>query len=145
MIGYRNIEWIGAKSIFADPVFMFRKAAGQISDEELQILRNTAAKQIYRVDGKTSRILGEFNSALGRRDPELSKVYKWGPHIGDYVQRVTADDWDRIRESRSAREFRDITDGIPPDPPILIPGELITVKEEEFHSARDYLAAARRG
>jgi hypothetical protein len=144
MIGYRQIEWIGAKSIFADPVFMFRKAQGSISDEEMQILRNTASKQIYRVEGKTSRVLGEFNPKLGVRDPDLSKVYKWGPHIGDYVQRVSADDWEIIRTCRSWREFRDVTDGIPEDPPLLIPGELVTVKEEDFHSTHDYLAAYRK-
>lgn len=144
MSGYRQIEWIGAKSIFADPVFQFRKAQGVISDEEMKILRSAAQKSIFRVNGKTSRILGQFNSDLGRRDPELSREYRWGPHIGDYVQRVTADDWDRIRASRNAREFRDVTDGIPEETPLLLPGELVTVKEEDFHSARDYLAAARR-
>lgn len=141
MIGTRRIEWIGGKSIFADPLFQFRKISGQISEQEMRILRSTASKRFYRVDGSTQRVMGAWNDRLGVRDPPLSREYRWGPHAGDYVQRVTPEDWEIIRASRNAKEFRDVTDGIPEESPIVLPGEIEVVQEQHFHSVKELIRA----
>ena len=138
-IGTRLIEWVGAKSIFADPVFQYRRTAGLISDDQMRVLRAAASKSIFRVDGASARVLRPGDP------PGLKHEYKWGPEKGNYVQRVDPDDWELIRACRSAKEFRDVTDGIPEESPIALPGELIVVKEEQFQSTRDYLNAFRRG
>ena len=144
MIGTRRIEWIGGKSIFSDPLFIFRRTAGLISDDEMRLLRKTAQNRFYRVDGRTQRVLGSVNPKTGRRDPEgISREYRWGPHIGDYVQRVTPEDWDIIRACRNAKEFRDVTDGIPEESPIVLPGEIEVVQEQHFHSVRELIRAER--
>ncbi len=136
----RKIEWIGRPSIFADPVFQYRRIAGQISAQELNLLREVARRSIYRVDGTTAR-------ALHHPDPfGLSRAYKWGPEPGSYVQDVEDGDWRLIQESASRKEFRDITDGIPAPPLIELPhGGIRVTKEEEFSSVREYLHAAAHG
>lgn len=136
----RTIEWVGRPSIFADPVFQYRRAAGLISKQELNILRELATRSTYRVDGHTARRLGPDDPA------GLTRWYQWGPHVGSYVIEVEDGDWRLIQESRSRKEFRDVTDGIPEPSPIVIPGgEIRITKEEEFSSLQDYLRAAEQG
>lgn len=136
----RRIEWIGRPSIFADPVFQYRRAAGLINAQELNLLREIATRSVYRVDGHTAR-------RLGPEDPKgLSRWYQWGPDVGSYAIEVEDGDWRLIQESRSRKEFRDITDGIPAPSPVVIPdGEIRVTKEEEFSSLQDYLRAAAQG
>lgn len=136
----RRIEWIGRPSIFDDPVLTYRRIAGLVSQQELNVLREIASRSIYRVDGHTAR-------RLGPEDPfGLSRWYQWGPHPGSYVQDVEEGDWRLIVESRSRKEFRDVTDGLPEPAPVVIPdGEIRITKEEEFSSLQDYLRAAARG
>ena len=136
----RRIEWVGRPSIFADPVFEYRRAAGLISQQELNILREIATRSVYRVDGHTARRLGPDDPA------GLSRWYQWGPEPGSYVQEVEDGDWRLITESRSRKEFQDITDGVPEPSPIILPhGGIRVTKEEEFSSLQDYLRAAAQG
>lgn len=136
----RQIEWVGRPSIFDDPFLRYRRVAGLVSQRELSLLREIASRSIYRVDGHTAR-------ELHHPDPfGLSRAYKWGPEPGSYVQAVEDGDWRLIQESRSRREFRDVTDGIPEPEPVMQPDtEIRTVKETEFSSVQSYLRAVQRG
>lgn len=131
----RLIEWVGGKSIFADPLFQYRRIAGLVSPEELRIARTAATRRNYRVPGFTSRV-------VTKRDG-FSREYRWGPHVGDYVQRMGSDDWDLLRSGKSGREFRDITDGIPEPSPIALPGEVVVADEQDFNSLSALLRADR--
>lgn len=135
----RLIEWIGGKSIFADPLFQARRVSGRVSDEEMRIARETAEGRVYRVKNRTVR-------RLTPADPKgLSKSYEWGPRADEFVQRVKSEDWDIIRACRSKKEFRDVTDGIPEPSPIITPEPIAVVEERDFKSLTALLKADRSG
>lgn len=132
----RMIEWVGQPSIFDDPRVIHGRITGKIGEAELRILRVAASKRLYRVDGAVVRELRP-DQVEG-----LSKTYRWGPDPGSYVQPMSESDWALIRALPfDAKQFRDVTDGVPAERFVLPQAEFQVVKEEHFRSVRDLLAA----
>jgi hypothetical protein len=127
----RRIEWIGHKSVYADPRYQLAKIEGRLTPAMRAAYRASIIKRVYRVPGRTAR-------ELGPKDPGLSRTYRWGPQKDSYVQDVEDGDWRMIQESDARIEFRDVTDGIPD--PILTPNrEIVSVKEEAFSDFRKFV------
>jgi hypothetical protein len=134
------VEWIGHPSIFDDPRVLHGRLTGAIGERELRILRVAASKRIYRRDGVVIRILSPGDPP---NVPGLSREYQWGPETASYVQEMPESDWEIIQATAAAKQFRDVTAGMPKDrfslpPP---PDDLLLVKEEEFRSVKELLNA----
>lgn len=124
----RQLEWIGQRSVFSDPVVEFKMITGQYSDADLRLLRKAAAMRNVRVDGVNTR-------ELRPDSPEgLSRYYRFGRAKGSYVQPVTDNDARIIlNHPRLRNEFVDVTDEAPHGPnvhPLVLP-------EQDINQVRD--------
>jgi hypothetical protein len=134
----RKIEWTGMASIFADPRVQYLRMTGKVTPQMMQIYRNAAQMRVYRVTGRSKRILCP-------PDPfGLSRCYEWGPERASYIQEVEDGDWRIIQESTARAEFRDVTDGIP-EVVIKPPQDIQYVREDHFHDLKSFLSAVKAG
>lgn len=132
----RRIEWIGQSSIFDDPRIIHGRMTGAIGEREMRILRVAASKRLYRADGVITRELRP-DQVEG-----LSRIYRWGPTPDSYVQGMPESDWAAIRRlPYDAKQFRDVTDGIPAERFVYPEVGIEVVREESFRDLGSFLRA----
>lgn len=92
------LEWIGQTSPLHSEVVLALKARGMLTPFHRIVLEKAALMCIARVDGRTSRTIGERDG--------LTETIRWGPARGTYIREVSAVDADRLLASAAGREFR---------------------------------------
>lgn len=133
-----EVEWTGQKSLITNPVVAFKLALeGQpkgFTHHQAAVVR--AANRIRRgAFPKVSRTVGPRTG--------FSRTYSWGHKNKTYIQRMTAADALKLKESPDGKEFRILGQDPEPSPLILPDFDIRVVSDRELRRVEGYIADDR--
>jgi hypothetical protein len=110
----RRIEFVGERSPFDDERVQANMLLGRFTPTIEQAIRLAAKKAVVRIHKFTERVLERDHRYALAPEKHLGRTYRW--HAGNnYIEDVDFGDVDAILGGPSAHQFRDVTDGQPPE------------------------------
>lgn len=133
----RRIEFVGDRSPFDDERVQANLLLGRYTPTMVDAIRLAAKRAVVRIYRFTDRVL-ETNSRHALAPvAHLGRTYRW--HAGNnYIEDVDYGDVDAILGSPDGHQFRDVTNGVPPEVKTFSPEvfKLIAVEAVPSMSAR---------
>jgi hypothetical protein len=110
----RRIEFVGERSPFDDERVQANLLLGRYTPTIVEAIRLAAKNAVVRLHKFSERVLEHNSQHALAPVAHLGRTHRW--HAGnDYIEDVDFADVDAILGSPSEHQFRDVTDGVPPE------------------------------